>query len=238
MTMNKNSDEKVTTLGELVEKARFEMITTSALDGSLENRPMTIQEFADGVIRFITKRDAVVVQQGDNRQVNVAIAGKSSWVSVSGQGRMVTDPELKKRLWDAGNDIFADGGPDDPENVVFEVRPDSASYWDSPGAVSTILGMIKAKVTGEKPSVGEQQEVDLSRLPRRPGRLGTCLTLTSSPFLIAATPVNARIFPGRWPSPCWAVGQWIWSGRRLFPTAKTTSAPPLKRQCAQEPTSS
>ena len=153
--------DKIHTLEELVEDARFAMITTVATDGSLESRPMTIQEYANGVFRFITKRDTHVAQQGDGTKVNLAIVESNSWISVSGEGRVLNNEPLLERLWGLGNDMFADGGPDDPDNVVFEVRPDSASYWDTPGAIGTVLGLVKAKFTDGDPDVGEQQNVEL-----------------------------------------------------------------------------
>ena len=157
--MGTSDDTGNTTLGDLLTEGTTVMFTTVGEDGALFSRPMTVQEYADGVLRFVTQRDTHVARDADGRQVNVALSESSRWVSISGTARVVDDIELKRRLWDTVTDAFAEQGPEDPVNVVVEVDPDAASMWDSPGAVGTLLALVKSKVTGETGRPGEQRDL-------------------------------------------------------------------------------
>ena len=44
---------------------------------------------------------------------------------------------------------------------MIRVDGDSAEFWDSPGKVGTLVGVLKAKVTGHRPDDGESDTVDL-----------------------------------------------------------------------------
>lgn len=155
------TSEDRTNLDVLMKDGTTVMFTTVGGDGALRSRPMTVQEYADGVLRFVTQRDTHVARDADGKRVNVTLSESSRWVSVSGTARLVDDVAAKKRLWDAVTDAFAEGGPEDPLNVILEVDPDEASGWDSPGAVGTLVAFVKAKVTGETARPGEQRDVDL-----------------------------------------------------------------------------
>ncbi len=155
------TSEDRTTLDDLMKDGTTVMFTTTGEDGVLHSRPMTVQEYADGVLRFVTQRDTHVARDADGKQVNVTVSESSRWVSVSGTARVVDDVAAKKRLWDAVTDAFAEGGPEDPVNVILEVDPDDASTWDSPGAVGTLVAFVKAKVTGETARPGQQRDLQL-----------------------------------------------------------------------------
>ena len=45
--------------------------------------------------------------------------------------------------------------------MVLRVNADSAEYWDTPGGVGVLLGVLKAKLTGDKPQSGESATVQL-----------------------------------------------------------------------------
>lgn len=154
--------EQPTTLADLVGKARFAMFTTQGADGTLLSRPMTIQEVTDDdTLLFISQARTDVSQQSDGRQVNLAIVDDSKWVSIAGTGEVSDDRATKERLWNSANDAYTDGGPENPDNVVIRVKADTAEYWDTPGGIGIVLGVLKAKVTGDKPDVGEHGTVEL-----------------------------------------------------------------------------
>ena len=44
---------------------------------------------------------------------------------------------------------------------MIRVDGESAEYWDSPGKVGTLVGVLKAKVTGSRPDDGDNDTVDL-----------------------------------------------------------------------------
>ena len=39
------------------------------------------------------------------------------------------------------------------------VQPQSAEYWDSPGAVATVVEIVKGKVTGKPANPGDNETV-------------------------------------------------------------------------------
>ncbi len=45
--------------------------------------------------------------------------------------------------------------------MLIKVDGDSAEYWDTPGAVATALSFVKAKATGERADVGQNEKVEL-----------------------------------------------------------------------------
>jgi general stress protein 26 len=151
-------------VAELVDGIRIAMLTTH--DGErLVSRPMATQDVEfDGDVWFVTERSAPWVGQLQaNPQVNVAYAGGSSWVSLSGTARVVDDPGRLREYWNTFTDAWLEGGPENPENVLVHVEAHSAEYWDSPGSkVTQVLNLVKARVTGERYEA-EQGVVDLDR---------------------------------------------------------------------------
>jgi general stress protein 26 len=148
----------------LVDGIRIAMLTTH--DGErLVSRPMATQDVEfDGDVWFVTERSAAWVGQlQSDPQVNVAYAGSSSWVSLSGTARVVDDPGRLREYWNTFTDAWLEGGPENPENVLVHVEAHSAEYWDSPGSkVTQVLNLVKARVTGERYEA-DQGVVDLDR---------------------------------------------------------------------------
>jgi general stress protein 26 len=151
-------------VAELVDGIRIAMLTTR--DGErLVSRPMATQDVEfDGDVWFVTERSAPWVGQlQSSPQVNVAYAGSSSWVSLSGTARVVNDPDRLREYWNTFTDAWLEGGPENPENVLVHVEAHSAEYWDSPGSkVTQVLNLVKSRVTGERYEA-DQGVVDLDR---------------------------------------------------------------------------
>ena len=151
-------------VADLVDGIRIAMLTTH--DGDrLVSRPLATQDVEfDGDVWFITERSASWVGQlQEHPQVNVAYAGRSSWVSLSGTARVVDDPDRLREYWNTFTDAWLEGGPDNPENVLVHVDAHSAEYWDAPGTkVTQVVNLVKAKVTGER-FEGDNEVVDLDR---------------------------------------------------------------------------
>ena len=156
--------EAVATVRDLIKDERTCMLTTVGPDGSLVGRPMATQEVEfDGDLWFFTEASSpkVAEVQADPR-VNVGYAGSSSWVSVSGTAEVVRDPKKNEELWNSFAEAWFAKGPTDPDVVLIKVRGESAEYWDSPGGrVASVIALVKAKATGNKPDVGENETVQL-----------------------------------------------------------------------------
>lgn len=148
---------------EKVEKAGIAMLTTAHPDGTLESRPMAVQEVETepGVLWFITRASGDAAQDSEGRPVNVAVQDKGFWASVAGHGTIVRDDERKREYWSAATESFFGEGaePEDPEIVLVRVQAESAENWDS-GAASTVVEIVKAKVTGGEARPGDHDTVE------------------------------------------------------------------------------
>ena len=148
---------------EKVEKAGIAMLTTAHPDGTLESRPMAVQEVETepGVLWFITRASGDAAQDAEGRPVNVAVQDKGFWASVAGHGAIVRDDERKREYWNSATEAFFGEGaqPEDPEIVLVRVQAESAEYWDS-GAASTVVELVKAKVTGGEARPGDHDTVE------------------------------------------------------------------------------
>ena len=78
-----------------------------------------------------------------------AFGSKESWVSVAGTASVVQDQARIDRLWNSFVEPWFEGR-DDPRVALLRVDGSSAEYWDTPGGkVTTVLSLVKSKVTGE-----------------------------------------------------------------------------------------
>jgi general stress protein 26 len=143
---------------------RFGFLTTTAPDGTLTSRPMTLQEVEfDGDLWFFAERGSHPVQHiQTSPQVNVGVGSGGSWVSLTGQAVVVQDAAKKRELWNSAVEAWFPQGPDADDVVLIKVEGSSAEYWDSPGGrLATVLSFAKAKITGERIEGGENEKVDL-----------------------------------------------------------------------------
>lgn len=170
MTENKNpmlnepklstSDEDVKTVHDLIEKMDVAMLTTvCASTGRLVSRPLSTQvaEEDGDVLFLINKTSAVADDVRANPAVNVAYSSKKAWVSLSGHGTLVEDNAVVKELWSTGADMFMDGGPENPNNVVLKVHGDTATYWGGTSLAGTMvktIGALRNKDGHQKDSGG------------------------------------------------------------------------------------
>lgn len=165
--MDDTTKDQLGAVRSIMKDVRTAMFTTTADDGSLHAHPMTTQEAKfDGDAWFIAGSSSEAVRNlRRNPAVNVAYAGSSSWLSLTGTATVLevgADADRrKKELWNTFTEAWFPGGQEDPEVVVVKVEGASAQYWDSPGRVAMTAAMLKAKVTGEPPTAGDSAAVDL-----------------------------------------------------------------------------
>ena len=156
--------DEVQTLLEKVEKAGICMLTTSEPEGRIVSRPMAIQEVEDDhSIWFITRVTTSKVDEAIGGQpVNVTVAEKGFWASISGTASMVRDVERKKRYWSKTTEaFFGDADPEDAGIVLLKVDPETAEYWDSPGLPATVVEIVKGMISDEPARPGESTTVEL-----------------------------------------------------------------------------
>lgn len=159
MSDQQGSDD-VQKVVDLISESRVAMLTHLDVDGRLVSHPMASQEVEfDGTVRFIAERDSTKVADLEAKpQVNVSYSNSGSWVSLSGRAEIRNDVEKLKELWSTFTDSWLHGGPEDPNNVLIEVVPDTAEYWNAPGGstVVQLANLVKSKVTGERLEGGNE----------------------------------------------------------------------------------
>ncbi|GAA2563087.1 pyridoxamine 5'-phosphate oxidase family protein [Winogradskya consettensis] len=167
MSEQKTEQEKRETLKELVKAARIGMLTTMTVDGRHVSRPMGLQEVEfDGDLWFFTYSDAdLVAQIKVNPQVNVSFSDdkQHSWTSVSGTAVQVDDRAKAEQLWNPMLKAWFPEGLETPTLTLVKVNAETAEYWEAAHSskVVTLLGAVKAAVTGKTPDAGENETVVL-----------------------------------------------------------------------------
>lgn len=151
-------------VADLVSDIKFAMLTTVDADGELVSRPMAHQDVeADGDLWFFSSRDSRKVEHVKaNPHVAVTLASSSTWVSINGSAEVVDDDQKAKDLWSTDMEAWFPQGPEDPSIVLIKVTGETAEYWDGPGGrVSSVLSLVKSKLTGKRYSGGDNDKVDL-----------------------------------------------------------------------------
>jgi len=150
---------------ELIKDARICMLATMTSDGRHVSRPMAVQDVEfDGDLWFFAYSDSDLVEQvRAYPQVNVSISDskQNAWVSLSGAAEQVDDPAKAKELWNPILKAWFPDGLETPTLTLVKVHADTAEYWDSAHSskVVTLLGYVKAAVTGKTPDAGENETV-------------------------------------------------------------------------------
>ena len=162
-TTRRRDPEAVAKVRELLKDARIAMLTTISTDGSLVTRPMATQQVQfDGDAWFFTEADSPKVAeiQADPR-MNAAYAENGTYVFLSGTASLVHDGSKKRELWNQFAAAWFQCEPEDPGVALIKLSADSAEYWDTPGRASSLIAMVKGKIKGERPDVGDNEIVDL-----------------------------------------------------------------------------
>ncbi len=159
--------EARTKLWELIKDIRFAMFTTRHTNGYLHSRPMTTQnrriDEDTSLWFFMSRSNGPVDDVRNDASVNVVYAdpGNDSYVSVSGNARVVEDAARKEQLWAKMNDAWFPLGPTDPDVALIEVKIAQAHYWDvDDSKIVQLFKMAAATVTGNPPTdMGEHAAV-------------------------------------------------------------------------------
>ena len=111
------------------------MLVTQSLDGALRARPMAIAEHHEGaVLYFATScRDEKIEEILQCPRVAVTMQGENTYLSVSGEARVLTNQVLADALWSASMRLWFPEGPEDPDLATLLVEPTYAEYWDRSG---------------------------------------------------------------------------------------------------------
>jgi general stress protein 26 len=155
------SHEEETTHPEQVKKAKellssfsSGMLVTSAMDEQPHARPMRIAELDDdGMLSFVTALSSGKVDEIRRRPgVVVTMQSENLFVSASGDAKVVTDLQEKRRVWELGAELWFNG-PEDPEAALIQLQPETVEYWDQRGfnSIRLLFQAARALATGDSP---------------------------------------------------------------------------------------
>ena len=147
----------------IIDKARIGMLTTQ-FDGGLRARPLEARTDRDaGVIWFLTdlggaKDDEI------NADQNIGLVfiddDSRAYLSITGRASVTRDAAKAKEIWKKTDDIWLQGGPDDPKVRVLRVEPITAELWDGPsGTAGAAFEFAKVRLTGEKLDFAENRKI-------------------------------------------------------------------------------
>ena len=163
----KTEQDKRETVKSLIKDAKISMVTTMTADGRHVSRPMALQDVEfDGDLWFFTYSDSdLVTQIRTHPQVNVSFSDdkQHAWVSLAGAAEQVHDEARAKELWNPMLKAWFPDGLETPNLTLVKVQGETAEYWEAAHSsrVVTMLGMVKAAVTGKTPDAGENETVRL-----------------------------------------------------------------------------
>lgn len=161
-------EEDVRKLASLIKDIRICMLTTVDTDGHMHSRPMAVQQTDfDGDLWFFTGKSTMKAQEVKfDSHVNVSFANPDDnrYVSVSGRARLIDDRAKAEQLWNPLYKAWFPKGLDDPDLTLMKVEVTRAEYWDAPnGAVTYLVGLAKAMVTGKPADPADHEKLNLAR---------------------------------------------------------------------------
>ena len=84
------------------------------------------------------------------------------YLSITARAEVASDPAKAAEIWKSTDNMWW-REPDDPNVGVLRVRPLAAGGLGRPSSKAVVaLESIKAKLTGEKPTLGENRKVTIS----------------------------------------------------------------------------
>src|SRR3954462_7943551 len=147
---------------DIVEKVGVCMMTTRFPDG-LRARPLEARPTREhGLIWFVTDmrgtKDDEIEAHEEVCLVFIDTEDKA-YLSLTGRAQVLKDHAKAAEIWKKTDDVWW-SGPDDPNVRVLRVEPSTAELWDGPASKAVAaFEFAKARVTGEKPNLGENRKV-------------------------------------------------------------------------------
>ncbi len=135
------------------------MLVTRSADGKLSARPMIIAQFEDdGDLWFATDvHSGKVDDLTADPQVAVTMSGGGSYVSISGQARVVSDRQKIDELWNESWKVWFPEGKSDPRLTLINVTASQGEYWSNSGIdrFQFLFNAAKAYATGQRPKLDD-----------------------------------------------------------------------------------
>jgi general stress protein 26 len=151
---------------EIIEKIGVAMLSSRASSGDMASRPVEARpERDEGCIYVVTDlRSAKEHEIERDPHVGLTFLDQkaNAYLALAAKATILTDPDVIKKHWQSTDSMWW-VGPSDPHVCVIRAELTSGSLWDGPSSkAGEILEIIKAKVTGNEPNLGENRKADLS----------------------------------------------------------------------------
>jgi general stress protein 26 len=153
---------KIDRVWDIIEKVGVCMLTTR-FAGGLRARPLEARPDRDaGVVWFVTDlrsgKEHEIEAEHDVGLVFIDAKDKA-YLSLTARAQARRDRVKTAEIWKKTDDVWWDG-PDDPNVCVLRVEPLTAELWDGPASAAVAaFEFAKARLTGEKPNLGENRKV-------------------------------------------------------------------------------
>ncbi|MDQ3016142.1 MAG: pyridoxamine 5'-phosphate oxidase family protein [Bacteroidota bacterium] len=158
--------EAVKKLKEMAEDARMCFFTTFSDTRPLPSRPMALQGVdEDGTLNFFSAKSSnknYELHENPAVQLYFANGGSSEYLSVYGKATISQDMAKINELWTAWAKAWFQGGPEDPELTLIQVKPEVSEYWDT--KVNKVVSLIKIAasiVTGKVNDDGVEGKLNI-----------------------------------------------------------------------------
>ncbi len=142
------------TLDDLTDGIRVAMLTLDG-PGGMDARPLTVQRIDGDDVWFLVGDQADWLDAVDG-DAHLAFVDDKTWVSATGPAELVRDPVILEGLGDPISDAWFQ---EEQSPIALHVEVDRGSWWTAPNAAKAAIGLVKAKVTGDQPDIGEHGEL-------------------------------------------------------------------------------
>jgi len=159
-----SSPEHKALIWNMIKDIKVGMLVTKEKDNeSLRARPMQlVQEEYDGTLYFYTsKKSEKVFEIDQDRDVCISFSEPKDnvHVSLTGKAKLSDDKELIDRYWNSYVAAWFEGGRDDDDLAVLEVKINRGEHWDSnESKLFQLFEVAKANLTDATPNIGEHDK--------------------------------------------------------------------------------
>jgi general stress protein 26 len=159
-----SGEEGLNKIAELLKGIHIAMMHTVARDGSINSRPMAVQDKTfDGKLWFLTRVSSEKVdeiQQDQHITLTFTDTSDAKYLTLKGRASVNQDRAKINQLWNPMYKAWFPNGESDPEIAVLRVDVTEAEYWQaSSNKLVRSAKYLAAAVTGGKTSLGESGHV-------------------------------------------------------------------------------
>jgi general stress protein 26 len=164
---NLYNKEAVEKLKDLVNEINICLFCTNLkTDDGATCRPMGAQKVdEDGNIWFFSEVDSDKnneIKHDKQVQLFFAHPGKSSYLVVNGEAKIIFDKNKIEELWSPPLKTWFKQGKDDPTISIVKVHTNSAYYWDTDGnKMINFLKLVASVATGTSLEIGKEGAINV-----------------------------------------------------------------------------